>query len=121
MYRVVAGLDTDIEGPGYKKIVIHPHIGGNLSHAAASLETYYGKVSSAWKLAGENLEMTITIPANTKATVHIPTTSASSVKEMGKLISAVPELKLLKSNNDEVVVELGSGEYRFESLYAKKP
>ena len=121
MYRVVAGLDTDIEGPGYKRIVINPHIGGNLTHAAASLETYYGKVSSAWKMTGENLEMTITIPANTKATVHIPTTSASSVKEMDKLISSIQDIKILKSNNDEVVVELGSGDYRFQSLFAKKP
>jgi alpha-L-rhamnosidase len=121
MYRVVAGLDTDIERPGYKKIIIKPHIGGNLTHAAASLETYYGKVGSAWKLAGENLEMTITIPANTKAMVHIPTTSASSVKEMDKPISSIPDIKLLKSNNDEVIVELGSGDYRFQSIFAKKP
>ena len=120
MYRVVAGLDTDMEGPGYKKIVINPHIGGNLTHASASLQTYYGKVSSAWKLMNDNLELTVIIPANTKATVQIPTTSPSDIKEMDKIISANPEIKILKSTNDNVIVELGSGEYRFVSSYIKK-
>ena len=120
MYRVVAGLDTDMEGPGYKKITINPHIGGNLTHVSASLETYYGKVISSWKLTNDNLEMSITIPANTKATVHIPTKSASDIKEMDKLITTNPGIKILTSNNSEVVVELGSGDYRFVSPYVKK-
>jgi alpha-L-rhamnosidase len=120
MYRMVAGLDTDMDGPGYKKITINPHIGGNLTHASASLQTYYGKVSSAWKLMNDNLELTVIIPANTKATVQIPTTSPSDIKEMDKIISANPEIKILKSTNDNVIVELGSGEYRFVSSYIKK-
>jgi len=40
---------------------------------------------------------------------------------MDKLISSIPDIKILKSNNDEVVVELGSGDYRFQSLFANKP
>jgi alpha-L-rhamnosidase len=121
MYRVVAGLDTDLEGVGYKKITINPHIGGNLTYVSASLDTYYGKVISSWKLINDNLEMSISVPANTKATVHIPTTTSSSIKEMDKLISDVPDIKILKSSNREVIVELGSGDYRFQSLFAKKP
>ncbi|MGL6269334.1 MAG: alpha-L-rhamnosidase C-terminal domain-containing protein, partial [Chitinophagaceae bacterium] len=119
MYRVVAGLDTDIDGPGYKRIVINPHVGGNLTQASASLETYYGKVSSAWKIGNEILELTVIIPANTKATVHIPTSSPADIKEMDKLITGNTEIKILKSTNDHVVVELGSGEYRFVSPLSK--
>ena len=121
MYRVVAGLDNDMERPGYKKIVINPHIGGNLTHASASLETYYGMVSSAWKLVNDNLELTVIIPANTKATVQIPTSSVVDIKEMGKPISGNTDIKMLKSTNDHVVVELGSGEYRFVSPFSKNP
>jgi alpha-L-rhamnosidase len=120
MYRVVAGLDTDLEGPGYKKIVINPHIGGNLTQASASLQTYYGKITSAWKLVNDKLELTVIIPANTKATVRIPTSSAADVKEMDKLITANPGIKILTSNSSEVVVEIGSGDYRFISPYVQK-
>jgi alpha-L-rhamnosidase len=120
MYRVVAGLDTDMQGPGYKRITINPHIGGNLTQASASLETNYGQVTSAWKLINDNLEMSITVPANTKAVIHIPTQSASGIKEMDKLITSNPDIKILTSNNSEVIVELGSGDYRFVSPYSKK-
>jgi alpha-L-rhamnosidase len=48
MYRSVAGLDTDGEGPGYKRIRIQPHIGKGLDHAAASLHTPYGLAESKW-------------------------------------------------------------------------
>jgi hypothetical protein len=40
---------------------------------------------------------------------------------MDKPISAVPDIKILKSSDTEVIVELGSGDYRFQSLFAKKP
>jgi alpha-L-rhamnosidase len=120
MYRVVAGLDTDSEEPGYKRIIINPHAGGNLSYAKASLDTYYGNVSSAWKLVNDHIEMTINIPANTKATVHIPTNSASAIKEMDKLITSNPDVKIIKSSDTEVVVEVGSGQYHFVSPYATK-
>src|SRR6185295_7863043 len=52
MYRVVAGIDTDEDRPGYKRIRIKPHPGGSLTFANADLMTYYGKISSHWKVEG---------------------------------------------------------------------
>src|SRR5688500_9861654 len=49
MYRVVAGLDTEEDAPGYKTIQSKQHLGRNLPHAAAALQSYYGKTSSGWK------------------------------------------------------------------------
>ena len=72
MYRVVAGLDTDEEQPGYKKIIIRPHPGGKLTNAAATLNTYYGKLHSGWKLENDKLTLEVEVPANTTATVYIP-------------------------------------------------
>ena len=69
MYRVIAGIDTKPEGPGYKQIVIKPTIGGGLENAAADYETNYGKVSSHWKLDNGNVMLDVEIPANTMATV----------------------------------------------------
>jgi alpha-L-rhamnosidase len=50
MYRKMVGLDTYEDGVGYKHIKIQPHIGGNFTNASASLITYYGTVSSGWKI-----------------------------------------------------------------------
>jgi alpha-L-rhamnosidase len=53
MYRAVAGIDTYTDEPGYKHIRIMPHVGGNLTYANADLKTYYGTVSSHWKIDNE--------------------------------------------------------------------
>jgi len=113
MYRVVAGLDTDEEMPGYKKVRIKPHIGGKLTHAAATLHTYYGKLHSGWKLENGNLIMEVELPANTTATVFIPAASESSVKENGQSLSGNKEIQVLESGNGYVQVMIGSGIYKF--------
>ena len=113
MYRAVAGINTDESAPGYKKIIIKPHVGGNLTDAAADLDTYYGKVSAHWKTAGENLQFDVAIPCNTKAVVYVPVGAGSVVKESGKDLASVKELKVTGKEGDYVMVEVGSGNYHF--------
>ena len=72
MYRVVAGIDTRTDAPGYKQIIIKPTIGGRLENAGADYETNYGKISSHWKLINGSLLLDTEIPANTTATIYIP-------------------------------------------------
>ncbi len=72
MYRVVAGIDTKDNAPGYKEIVIKPTIDKRLGSASAEYQTYYGKVKSSWKLDNGKVTLDVEIPANTKATIHVP-------------------------------------------------
>ena len=88
MYRVVAGIDTYEDKPGYKHIRIMPHPGEGLTSASADLQTYYGMVRSHWKQDGGNFILDVEIPANTTATVSIPAPAAGSVQENGQTISA---------------------------------
>ncbi|MBC6491844.1 family 78 glycoside hydrolase catalytic domain [Flavihumibacter stibioxidans] len=115
MYRVMAGLDTYEDGVGYKHIRIKPVIGGDFTHAEASLKTYYGLVKSGWKLEGNKLLMNLTIPVNTRATVYIPAEQADSIRENGVLISGVKDIKLAGRNGDYIQLELGAGEYHFSA------
>ncbi len=113
MYRVMVGLDTYEDGPGYKHIKIQPHIGGGFTYASASLNTYYGKLSNNWKLENGNLLMDVEIPANTLATVFIPAADADAVKESGEALSSKNILQIVKSEDGYVVVTIGSGTYHF--------
>src|SRR5436190_15906863 len=61
MYRVVAGIDTYPDAPGYKHIRIMPHVGGDLTYANADLKTYYGVVSSHWKIDSDRLQLDVEI------------------------------------------------------------
>lgn len=113
MYRVVAGLDTYLDGPGYQHIKIQPVIGGTLTSAAATLKTYYGVAGSSWKLEGDNLLMDVTIPANAYATVHIPASGVDKITEGNQSIADNKSFPVTSSSNGVVVIELGSGTYHF--------
>jgi alpha-L-rhamnosidase len=72
MYCVTSGVDTDPDGPGYKKITIKPTVGGKLTFANASYQTPYGKLTSNWKIEGDTFILDVEVPANTTATVYVP-------------------------------------------------
>jgi len=113
MYRVMAGLDTYEDGPGYKHSRIKPHIGGGFTNASASLDTYYGILSCGWKVDGDNLTLDIEIPANTSATVYVPASEAAKILEGGKVLSAVKEITVVGLEEGYVVLKVGSGNYQF--------
>ncbi|MBV9961430.1 MAG: family 78 glycoside hydrolase catalytic domain [Parafilimonas sp.] len=114
MYRVVAGIDTYEDGPGYKHIKIMPHVGGGFTYANADYKTYYGNIGSHWKIDNSNFILDVEIPANTTATIFIPTSNVASIKESNKLFSS-SQMKIPGSVNGYVQVEIGSGKYHFSA------
>jgi alpha-L-rhamnosidase len=114
MYRVVAGIDTYEDGVGYKHIRIMPHIGGGLTDVSAALQTYYGQVSSHWKVENDRLVFDVEIPSNTSATIYIPATKVDDVSENGGAVTAANEIQLAGTEKEYVVVKTGSGKYHFE-------
>ena len=113
MYRVMVGLDTYEDGPGYKHIKIKPHMGGGFTNASASLQTYYGKLSSSWKVDGNKIYMDVEIPANTMATVFVPANSAGAVTESGAVLNPLLVMTPATAEEGYVVLSLGSGVYHF--------
>jgi alpha-L-rhamnosidase len=116
MYRNITGMDTYDDGPGYKKIRIQPHPGGNLSYANADYETLYGKLSVHWKLEDGKMMMDIEIPVNTTAIVYVPVGNAGSVNESGKPLSESKEIKVTGTEGKYVMLQIGSGIYHFSAL-----
>lgn len=113
MYRVIAGLDTYEDGPGYKHIKIQPHPGGKLTNAAATLQTYYGTVSSSWTINGNELTLDVEIPANTTADIYIPAANATTITESGKAIAGQKDIQVTGTAGQFVVIKTGSGKYHF--------
>jgi alpha-L-rhamnosidase len=113
LYRVVAGIEIDPEQPGYKHILIQPRPGGNLTHARASLMSMYGKIESAWKIADGRLDLTLNIPANTRATVRLPSVQLEKVTESNQPISNSKFILSSRQDGDAVVLEVASGSYEF--------
>ena len=71
MFQSILGIATD--GPGFKKIIMKPQIGGGLTWAKGHYDSIHGRISSDWKISDGYLHWKVSVPANTQATVHIPT------------------------------------------------
>ena len=113
MYRVMAGIGIDEAAPGYSHTLIEPQPGGGFTSVRASHETMYGKVSSAWELKNGRFELSVKVPANTRATVRLPKAQLPLVTEGGQPLSVGNGITGARQDGDFVVIEIGSGQYRF--------
>ncbi|MCX6500291.1 MAG: glycoside hydrolase family 78 protein [Arthrobacter sp.] len=111
MYQNIAGISPAT--PGYKTFVIAPRIGGGLTNASGAFDSVYGRIESSWRVMGADVEMTISVPPNTKATVYFPAKDEGSVTESQKRLSDAEGVKLVDGPSGEVTAELGSGHYDF--------
>ena len=115
LYRVVTGIDTDQEKPGYKHIYIKPVFGEDLTYAKAELQSLYGKIKSGWKIGEDGqVQMSIAIPHNTTATVVLPGARPDLVKESGIKLDQAEDIVKYEAVDNGVMLEIGSGEYVFE-------
>jgi alpha-L-rhamnosidase len=119
MYRVMAGIEIDPAKPGYKHIIIQPQPGGGFTSAKASHQTVYGRVSSAWTLKDGKFELAVEVPANTRATVRLPKAQLAGVTEGGQALAGGGVIAGARQDGDAVVVEVGSGQYRFGYAFGK--
>ena len=68
MLKTMCGIRVD----GENHFTIMPVPGGHFTHAAATYNSVYGEVASAWTRENGILTYTITVPANCAATVVLP-------------------------------------------------
>jgi alpha-L-rhamnosidase len=108
VYRYAAGIDTTPSTPGFKEIVIHPHLDPQMSSTHAEYDSIYGKIVSDWHgTPAGPFSLQLTIPGNTSATVFLPAIPGSRVTEGGNPIETQME-------GGASVVRVGSGTYHFE-------
>ena len=72
-YKALAGINPDPAAPGFKHIIIKPNVVGNLTSAEATYDSVRGRIVSDWKIKQGRFNLTVTIPANTTATIYLPT------------------------------------------------
>ncbi|MDR3252482.1 MAG: alpha-rhamnosidase, partial [Tannerella sp.] len=72
MFRHVLGINPDIHHPGYEHFTIQPRPGGSLTWAKGSYNSIRGKISSAWRIDNGIFTLQVGIPANSTATIILP-------------------------------------------------
>ena len=109
----MAGIDLDPAHPGYKHILLHPHPGGGLTYARAAYDSIHGRIVSDWKMENGRFAYHVEVPANTTATVWVPTAEETQVMEGGKPADKAEGVKFLRMEAGYAVYEIGSGAYTF--------
>ncbi len=79
-------------------------------------DSIHGPIETSWKLADGFVSLDVKIPANTKATVHIPGQHPSNITESGQPALQANGVKFLRMEDGHVLFELGSGSYRFRGI-----
>jgi len=108
VYRYAAGIDTTPDSPGFKEIVIHPHLDARMTSARAEYDSVYGKIISDWKgTPAGPFSLSVTIPGNTSARIFLPIIPGARLTEDGNPVEA-------RDENGSYLVKVGSGSYSFE-------
>jgi len=107
-------LGINAGSPGYKKIILKPQPAGDLTWARGSYDSVHGKITSDWNIRDGKFSWTISIPANTSASVYIPVKGDSAILVDGKKADTASIEKGFAR------VELGSGNYSISSNYTQQ-
>lgn len=107
----LAGIRPDPAAPGFKHFFIRPAPVGDLQFARATYRSIRGPITSDWRIAGERLQLTVEIPPNTTATVHLPTTDPGAITESGRALAAVGGVRVISADACTAILRLASGRY----------
>ncbi len=114
-FHDVAGIQPDFTGPGFSRFHIKPTLPADLQWVKGSYESLHGTIAVDCRREGENWKLSVTIPANTRAIVHLPAAKMESIQESGMPLKQVSEIKIISASaSEETLLEVGSGSYEFE-------
>jgi len=123
-YQALAGINPDVERPGYQHIRIEPQVVRDLAWASGTVETVRGIVSSSWSHEPGVIRLEVEVPVNAQATISIPQEDQMSditiregqrtVWEKGRYVPGAPGITNGRGERGRFVFEVGSGHYIFE-------
>lgn len=81
LYGYIAGIEPD--APGFRTFFVRPAVEPGLTWARASYDSVSGRIESAWRREGDRLELRVTVPPNTSATISVPSVHGAEVHHVG--------------------------------------
>jgi hypothetical protein len=112
-FHDLVGIQCDPDSAGFKKIVIHPAIVGDLTWVKGKYDCVRGPITTEWKRNAKKFALDVTVPPNTTATVFVPARSVDEVREGGVAAGKLPGVKFLRLEDGCAVFEVASGQYEF--------
>jgi alpha-L-rhamnosidase len=114
-YKALAGINPDPAAPGWENVIIRPFAPRGLTSARARYDSIRGPIASAWQIDAAGFTLAVEIPANSSATIFLPTGDAASVEEGGQPVAAASHVRFVESAGGYAQYRVGSGRYRFRA------
>ncbi len=117
----LAGIKSDPAQPGFKHFILKPGIidDPSMKWVKAHHDSIYGRIESNWRIDDDRvLTLNVTVPANTAATLYLPTANEKNITESGRMLAEARGLKHLRTEDGCAAIELMPGRYEFRSSLA---
>jgi hypothetical protein len=123
-YKSVLGIQQADNSLAFSDIIIKPSMVGDLTWARGSYHSVRGMIGSSWWKFGDDIHLQVTIPANTKATVHLPLPDGDQptilegdlmLVEKGEIAREENDIRIegIDSRQKKALARVGSGTYHF--------
>lgn len=113
-YKALGGIFPDEENPGFKNVILKPNFVNGLNRFEAKHEGPYGTIFSSWEKSNNEIIYKVSIPANSSATLFF---TGNEVLENGLNLLENENIKFIKKENNQNVLQLNSGHYSFSIQY----
>ncbi len=87
LYKGIGGIKPDEKEAGFKNVILEPHFVEGLEQFEAVHEGPYGNIIAAWEKNAGLISWSVTVPANSTATILLPVTDGQHLYEHGKLVT----------------------------------
>jgi alpha-L-rhamnosidase len=103
--------------PGFRKFILQPEPDptGEMTWAKGFYDSMYGRINSGWEVKGNSLTFTASVPPNTTATLCLPASSVTDVKENGRSVKKSRGITFIKFESGKAIYHLEPGNYSFSS------
>ncbi len=116
-FKSILGINA--AAPGFSRFEIKPQPAGDLTWAKGHYDALAGTIRCNWEIVGTRFTLHATVPANTNATIYVPSLPNEQIMENGKPAVKSTGLKFKEYKDNYAVFEALSGNYFFESVCQK--
>lgn len=120
-YKALGGIRPDPAAPGFKHFTVRPECVEGVDWARAEYPSVRGLIATRWERKGSRFRLELTVPANTSATVHLPSRADAPILENRRPVDRAQGVRFLRQENDRALLNVGSGSYLFSTELPDRP
>ena len=110
-YRGLGGINVDLSAQGAERLVLRPVVAGSLTWVRVRYQSRLGPIESDWRRGPAEIAYDFTIPANSTATIEVPSASVDAVVVNDAPASKAKGVMSTKLVGNTLQIVAGSGRY----------